>query len=44
MVLIRFREAADASEFKVMYNGKPYHDTKEVCSVLASNITIYTIS
>ncbi|KAL8280676.1 hypothetical protein RQP46_006999 [Phenoliferia psychrophenolica] len=37
MVLIRFREAADASEFKVMYNGKPYHDTKEseVCRVVA---------
>ncbi|KAK4705885.1 BRCA1-associated protein, partial [Phenoliferia sp. Uapishka_3] len=37
MVLIRFREAADASEFKVMYNGKPYHDTKdsEVCRVVS---------
>jgi BRCA1-associated protein len=37
MVLIRFRDAADASEFKVMYNGRPYHDTKdsEVCHVVS---------
>lgn len=31
IVLIQFREAGDAAEFKVMYNGKPYHDNAEVC-------------
>lgn len=34
MVLIRFREAADADEFRRMYNGRSFHDSKEVRSSL----------
>lgn len=36
MVLIRFREAADAAQFMFVYNHKPYHDTKdsELCHVV----------
>ncbi|SGZ21679.1 BQ5605_C021g09401 [Microbotryum silenes-dioicae] len=36
LVLIRFRDASDASEFRTMYNGRPYHDTKdsELCHVV----------
>lgn len=30
LVLVRFREASSASEFRRMYNGKPYHDSKDV--------------
>ncbi|GAA6003607.1 hypothetical protein JCM10207_003506 [Rhodosporidiobolus poonsookiae] len=37
LVLVRFRDAATAAEFKRMYNGKPYHDTKdsEICHVVS---------
>ncbi|GAA5841005.1 hypothetical protein JCM11251_006781 [Rhodosporidiobolus azoricus] len=37
LVLIRFRDASSASEFKRMYNGRPYHDSKdsEVCHVVS---------
>ncbi|GAA5874712.1 hypothetical protein JCM3774_004790 [Rhodotorula dairenensis] len=36
LVLVRFRDASSASEFRRMYNGKPYHDSKdsEVCHVV----------
>ncbi|KWU42378.1 zf-UBP-domain-containing protein, partial [Rhodotorula sp. JG-1b] len=36
LVLVRFRNAPSASEFRRMYNGKPYHDSKdsEVCHVV----------
>ncbi|GAA5990200.1 hypothetical protein JCM10908_005872 [Rhodotorula pacifica] len=36
LVLVRFRDAPSASEFRRMYNGKPYHDSKdsEVCHVV----------
>lgn len=44
MVLIRFREAADAAEFKVMYNGKPYHDTKEVRLFHSSSRGLYPLN
>ncbi|KAJ8293984.1 RING finger protein ETP1 [Rhodotorula toruloides] len=37
LVLIRFRDAAKASEFKRVYNSKPYWDTKdsEICHVVS---------
>lgn len=35
LVLLRFRDASSASEFRRMYNGKPYHDSKEVLLVPA---------
>lgn len=37
MVLIKFREAADAAQFMFVYNHKPYHETKdsEVCHVVS---------
>ncbi|GAA6035665.1 hypothetical protein JCM8097_004959 [Rhodosporidiobolus ruineniae] len=37
LVLIRFRDASTAAEFKRMYNGKPYHDSKdsEICHVVS---------
>ncbi|GAA5889643.1 hypothetical protein JCM5296_002418 [Sporobolomyces johnsonii] len=47
LVLIRFHEAAVAAEFKRMYNGKPYHDSKdsEVCHVVSiSSIKLKTSS
>ncbi|KAM0750679.1 hypothetical protein T439DRAFT_325737 [Meredithblackwellia eburnea MCA 4105] len=47
IVLIRFREANDAQEFRVMFNGKPYYDTKdsEVCRVVPiSSIKLKTSS
>lgn len=30
MVLIKFKEATEAAEFTRMFNGRPYHDTKDV--------------
>ncbi|GAA5928217.1 hypothetical protein JCM1841_003825 [Sporobolomyces salmonicolor] len=47
LVLIRFHEAAVAAEFKRMYNGKPYHDSRdsEVCHVVSiSSIKLKTSS
>ncbi|GAA5914621.1 hypothetical protein JCM6882_001219 [Rhodosporidiobolus microsporus] len=37
LVLVRFRDASTASEFKRMYNGRPYHDSKdsEICHVVS---------
>ncbi|KAK4048856.1 hypothetical protein OIO90_005664 [Microbotryomycetes sp. JL221] len=29
IVLIRFHDAADANEFRIMYNGRAYYDTKD---------------
>ncbi|GAA5940222.1 hypothetical protein JCM10213_008362 [Rhodosporidiobolus nylandii] len=36
LVLIRFKSAASASEFKRVYNGRPYHDSKdsEICHLV----------
>ncbi|BGP56665.1 hypothetical protein JCM8202v2_004295 [Rhodotorula sphaerocarpa] len=36
LVLVHFRDAASASEFRRMYNGRPYHESKEseVCHVV----------
>ncbi|GAA5852338.1 hypothetical protein JCM8547_006745 [Rhodosporidiobolus lusitaniae] len=47
LVLLRFRDAATASEFKRMYNGRPYHDSKdsEICHVVSlSSIKLKTTS
>lgn len=37
LVLVRFHDAAKADEFKRMYDGKPYHDSKdsEICHVVS---------
>ncbi|GAA5841921.1 hypothetical protein JCM9279_003153 [Rhodotorula babjevae] len=36
LVLVRFHDAAKANEFRRMYDGKPYHDSKdsEICHVV----------
>ncbi|BGP49733.1 hypothetical protein JCM10450v2_005638 [Rhodotorula kratochvilovae] len=47
LVLVRFRDAAQASEFRRMYDRRPYHDSKdsEICHVVAlSSIKLKTTS
>ncbi|GAA5824807.1 hypothetical protein JCM3770_004301, partial [Rhodotorula araucariae] len=47
LVLVRFRDAAKASEFRRMYDQRPYHDSKdsELCHVVAiSSIKLKTTS
>ncbi|GAA5981231.1 hypothetical protein JCM11641_005619 [Rhodosporidiobolus odoratus] len=47
LVLLRFRDAPSASEFKRVYDGRPYHDSKdsEVCHVVSlSSIKLKTTS
>ncbi|GAA5900606.1 hypothetical protein JCM8208_000545 [Rhodotorula glutinis] len=37
LVLVRFHDAAKANEFRRMYDGRPYHDSKdsEICHVVS---------
>lgn len=40
IILIRFREAKDAQQFTVVYNGKPYYDTKDVSDFILCQVLL----
>ncbi|GAA5998587.1 Etp1p [Rhodotorula paludigena] len=47
IVLVRFRDAATADQFRRVFNGRPYHDSKdsEICHVVSlSSVKLKTTS